>query len=205
MFYILDAGARIHTPLNRLLENRDVPTVAATARVRPVSDQESSRNPEREPALRQQVEAVYSEAEPPEAPRHQIKFAHEIMTTPVVTGRVDQPLNAIWALFASHRIHHLPLLDSEGRVSGIVSDRDITRFAANAGRVTPNKPIRELMTQRVVTAGAEAEVRDLAEVLIRLRIGAIPITDDDGAAQGIVTRTDILKTLVSRAPLELWS
>lgn len=203
MFYILDAGARIHTPLDSLVQNRDVASVSAPAKVRPVAEEESGASPERQ-TERRRVQAAYAESEQP-APRHRIKFAREIMTAPVVTGAVDQTLNAIWALFARHRIHHLPLVDASRQVRGIVSDRDITRFAANAGRMSPNKPIAELMTTRVVTAAADAEVRELAEVLISLRIGAIPITDDRGVVEGIVTRTDILKSLVTRAPLELWS
>lgn len=207
MFYILEAGARIHTPLDRLLDNRDVQSVSATAPVRPVAEQESGNPnaPGSGSARKREILAqTYAEAElPPE--RHRVRYAHEIMTSPVITAGSDQPLSAIWQLFASHRIHHLPLTDRQRRVQGIVSDRDITRFAANAGRMMPNTPIAELMTHRVVTAVRDAEVRDLAEALVSLRIGAIPITDAEGVAEGIVSRTDILKTLVSRAPLELWT
>lgn len=199
MFYILDAGARVQTPVESLLANRDVQPVSAPARVRPVDESESTAEENR--AL---IEDAYGESNNP-APRHRVKFAREIMTTPVITGSTDQTLQQIWKLFSERRIHHLPLLDGDGEVRGIVSDRDITRFAANVGHLLPTHPIRDLMTRRVVVAAPDTEVRELAEVLVRGRIGALPIVAENGALAGIVSRSDILRTLVHRAPLELWT
>ena len=199
MFFIIEAGARIHTPVDNLLQRRDVPAVSASAPVRPVDMHETPAG-----EYHPEVGQAYREGAQ-QAPRHRVKFASEIMSSPVTTGHADQSLNEIWSLFAGHRIHHLPLLDSLGQVQGIVSDRDIMRFAANtASRTIGNTPIRQLMTRQVITATPDTEVRDLADVMLRRSIGAIPVVGEEGL-DGIVSRSDILRTLVHRAPLDLWS
>lgn len=199
MFFIIEAGARIHTPVDNLLKRQDVPVVSASAPVRPVDMHEA---PAQE--YHPEVEQAYHENDQ-QASRHRVKFASEIMSSPVITGHADQPLNDIWHIFAGHRIHHLPLQDSLGQVQGIVSDRDIMRFAANtASRNIGNTPIRQLMSRQVITATPDTEVRDLADVMVRRSIGAIPVIGESGL-DGIVSRSDILRTLVHRAPLDLWS
>ena len=200
MFYIFDSGRKVQTPLDSLLRQTDVQSVRAPAPTRRIDEKDSSTS-----IAREKIEDAYRENKEPIQVRRRVKFAHEIMTSPVLTGTVDQPLSEIWRIFATHRIHHLPLLDSSAQLRGIVSDRDITRFAANAGHIPPAKRIGELMARRVVTAAPETEVRDLAEVLVSRRIGALPIVTEGGLLAGIVTRTDILHTLVHRAPLELWT
>ena len=50
----------------------------------------------------------------------------------------------------------------------------------------------------------ETEIRLIADVLIKERIGAMPIVDEKEKLVGIVTRSDILRTVV-KAPLELWT
>lgn len=200
MFYVFDSGRRVQTPLDTLLRQTDVQAVSAPAATRRIDEKDASTAIPRE-----KIEDTYREQTQLPQRRRQVRFAHEIMTTPVLTGIVDQPLSDIWRIFATRRIHHLPLLDRNAQLRGIVSDRDITRFAANAGQISPTKLIGELMSQRVVTAAPDTEVRDLAEVLVSRRIGALPIVNDTGLLAGIVTRTDILHTLVHRAPLELWT
>ena len=200
MFYIIDAGARIQTPLDKLLHSREVAAVNATSPVRAIEEEGEGATRTLQAAL----ERAYHESDQPET-RHPIKFAREIMSSPVVTGQTDQTLFEIWRIFAEHRIHHLPLLDQGRHLRGIVSDRDIMRFAANSNRGITHASIGELMTHQVITAAPETEVRDLAEVMVRRGIGAIPVIDAAGDLQGIVSRTDILRTLVHRAPLEIWS
>lgn len=199
MFYIIESGARIHTPLGNLLRARNVQALSASAPVRAIDERDAAASSDVET-----VSQAYHESDQP-TERHRVKFAHEIMSSPVVTGRVGQTLSDIWQIFADNRIHHLPLLDAGLQLQGIVSDRDIMRFAANSSRAQTNTPIGQLMTRSVITAAADTEVRDLAEVMVRRAIGAIPVINDSAGIEGIVSRTDILRTLVHRAPLELWT
>ena len=200
MFFIIEAGARIHTPLDSLLRPQGVQPLEKPAGVRRVEEQESASGRGRT-TLQEQA---YRDSRQYQD-RHPVVFAREIMSAPVVTGRVDQSLDEVWRLFAERRIHHLPLLDGGQQLQGIVSDRDILRYAANMGRANTAIPIGQLMSRRVISATVDAEVRVVAEVMVTRGIGALVLLEEQGELAGIVTRSDILKTLVHRAPLDLWS
>lgn len=203
MFFIAEAGARIQTPMTQLFRRQGVEALDRTAAVKPVDDEEEPVGHLQ--AGRQRTVEAYQEAEEQDNARYRIKYAGEVMSSPVVTGRMEQPLFEVWALFAQRKVHHLPILDQADRLQGIVSDRDILRLAANTQKAIPDRPVQELMTRAVICASVDTEVRDLAEVMVRRAIGAIPLVNDAHQVEGIVTRTDILRTLVHRAPLDLWS
>ena len=200
MFYIVEQGARVHTPVDQLLQPKGVPEVSAARKVRAVSSsaEDKSRDHAKTATL------LYRDNQQ-EQLRCPVVYAHQIMTTPVVTASIHQMLNDIWSLFSKQRFHHLPLLDDRQQMQGIVSDRDLLRFAANNHRDVGNHRIGQLMTRQVISAVEQTEIRSIAEVMCNRAIGAVPIVNERVEVVGIVSRSDILRTLVHRAPLELWA
>jgi acetoin utilization protein AcuB len=61
------------------------------------------------------------------------------------------------------------------------------------------------MTTHVLTATPTTEIHELARVMLAERISALPIIDGNHTPVGIVTITDILRCVMLRAPLELWT
>jgi acetoin utilization protein AcuB len=59
------------------------------------------------------------------------------------------------------------------------------------------------MTSQVLTAHPDTSIRDIARVFFEERIGAVPIVDRGETLVGIVTRSNILRTILNSAPLEL--
>lgn len=133
-------------------------------------------------------------------------FAHQIMQESVVTltpeMKIDQALN----LFQKRGFRHLPVVLAEGKVTGMVSDRDVLQYQAGLKGRGQKKamPIERLMKSPVITAVMETDVRYIARLFIERRIGAIPIVDN-GALTGIVTRSDILQAMIIHYELELWA
>lgn len=202
MFYIIEQGARIITPVDRLLRQDGVAAISATPPVAAIkaeaptdAGQYSAKHP---------MPTPYDELAKQQS-RSRVVYAHQIMTSPVVTASMDQKLSVIWSLFAKQIFHHLPLLDDDKKLQGIVSDRDLLRFAANHQRELGDHPISRLMSRQVISVAPETEVRVIAEVMCKRSIGAVPVVDDNVVVVGIVTRSDILRTLVHQAPLELWA
>ncbi len=208
MFYIIEQGARIRTPTAQLLKARGVPQVSASAATAAVS--EESRDPLKTPVTKTTLDNPYQQQTlEPERELSPVIYGHQIMTSPVVTAPITETIEAVWTLFSKHHFHHLPLVDDKQQLLGIVSDRDLLRFAANQQRNVGSHRIEEVMTRKVISAAVNAEVRLIAEVMCRHSIGAVPITGEgestDSTVLGIVSRSDILRTLVNRAPLELWA
>ncbi|MFA7552672.1 MAG: CBS domain-containing protein [Spongiibacteraceae bacterium] len=203
MFYIIEQGARIQTPIDSLLKQKNIAAVSALSASRKVGPKVDDYNVLYDS---QQKAHQYEQGEAGSThERSKIIYAHQLMSSPVVTATMGQTLTEIWSLFAKQGFHHLPVLDDQQHIQGIVSDRDILRFAANSSRQVGDTPIERLMSRQVISAGDEAEVRAIAEVMCSREIGAVPIIDSSEQLVGIVSRSDILRTLVNRAPLELWA
>lgn len=160
--------------------------------------------PPRQRSRGQQARAAYSEAEHPTSEPERVQTAAEIMSSPVVTLNRDASVADAWELFRRRGFRHLPLLDGAGNLVGMLSDRDLLRQAA-AIHGDPQGAIDDLIAERVLTATPDTNIRDVARVMYEQHIGALPIVTINGDLRGIITREDILRTLIHSAPLELWA
>ncbi len=104
------------------------------------------------------------------------------------------------------RFRHIPVVASGGGICGIVSDRDLFALAIMDDAEEKLEPsvVADIMTQKVLTATPDTNIREIARVLIEERIGCMPIVDEDKQVIGMITRSDILRALIKHAPLDLW-
>jgi acetoin utilization protein AcuB len=121
------------------------------------------------------------------------------MTQRVVVFSPETTAAEALALCRERRIRHLPVLE-EGRLAGIVSDRDL-RSAAPAlgdpGRAAVLEKIRlsEVMSREVVTARPDDPIEEAANRMREKRIGCLPVVED-GTLVGILTSSDVMEALV---------
>lgn len=122
---------------------------------------------------------------------------------PVTVGPGDTLSHAL-QLTRAHRIRHLPVVDGEGALVGILSDRDI-RLAMPSPLTVPDPervdflehtPVSAVMTAEVVTCSGADPIEDAAKLLCRHRIGAVPVVDGGGRLQGILSESDLLSAMV---------
>jgi len=138
-------------------------------------------------------------------------FARQIMTTPVVTLTSKMSVEQALTHFQTTQLRHLPVISSKGKVTGIVSDRDILRYMAGLCGSYLSIPathkvgdkVEQLMQSPVLTASQQTDVRYIARLFIERRVGAMPIVTD-GKLKGIITRSDILHAVMSHYEIELW-
>ena len=139
--------------------------------------------------------------------------ANQIMRSPVKTLTPETTFEEARAFFRQNRFRHVPIVNAEGKLVGLISDRDVLREAANINTgpeawvkdlVQVTRTIADFMTKRVLTATPSAEIRQIAKAMFEERIGSMPIVNEEEKLVGIITRSDILRTLVHNAPLEIW-
>lgn len=87
----------------------------------------------------------------------------------------------------------------QGSLAGIVSERDVVRFAR--GALTLEDPLSTIMTTTVITCSPEDEARDLAEIMTRQRFRHLPVVED-GDLVGIVSIGDIVKARLDELEAE---
>lgn len=205
-FYITDHGMRSSTPLAALVRDRQVDAVTAVAASASATARRDTSAVRGEGS---QQAGHYMEMEQRNSTRRQpAKYAQQLMSHPVQVMTIEQRAGDAWQLMQEQRIHHLPLVDGEQRLAGIVSDRDLLRAGIAAAQTAAEvalRPLSGLMTRRVISAGPEVELRALAEVMVGQKIGAVPIVDSGHRVVGLVSRVDILTAIMTGAPLELWA
>ncbi|MFF9764159.1 MULTISPECIES: CBS domain-containing protein [Streptomyces] len=135
----------------------------------------------------------------------------DVMTRAVVAVGRDTPFKDVVRLIEERKVSALPVLEGEGRVVGLVSEADLLpkeefrdsdpdRFTrlrrlsdlARAGALTAG----ELMSAPAVTVHADATVAQAARVMAQLKLKRLPVVDDEGLLQGVVSRVDLLKVFL---------
>lgn len=115
-------------------------------------------------------------------------------TTPVLEAR---------ALMQQERIRHLLIVD-DGRLSGIVTDRDIRLNMASPAtslsvwelnHLLARLTVDQVMTRTVIAIDPERDAREAARIMIDHKIGALPVLDGERLL-GILTETDLLRAFV---------
>ena len=116
-----------------------------------------------------------------------------MIVEPVTLAPGDRVADAL-ALMAKYRISGVPITSEDGRLVGILTNRDL-RFEDDQAR-----PISDLMTsEELVTVPVGTTLEDARAVLHRHKIEKLPVVDDEGRLKGLITVKDIEKR--SRYPL----
>ncbi len=129
----------------------------------------------------------------------------DIMTAPVITVRPDMPIKEAAALLVERAISAVPVVDEAGILIGIVSEADFVRLetepdprahaipVSHRDRVVP-RTVREIMTREVIAAPEDADVAEVARLMLEHHVKRLPVVADERVI-GIVSRRDILRML----------
>jgi IMP dehydrogenase len=118
----------------------------------------------------------------------QVKRSESGMILNPITLTAEARLREAVALMKRFKISGVPIIDSEGTLVGIITNRDL-QFERNLER-----PVREVMTARgLVTAPAGTTLDEAERILGERRIEKLPVVDAEGRLQGLITVKDIHK------------
>ena len=148
-------------------------------------------------------------------------FARDIMTSPVVTITEDSTVADAAALMLKHGASCLPVLNSDGKLTGIITHTDFglhRKFIPMSGQlytlmgtyVRPEtvemvasevsaRRIGDVMSQPVITLEEDAPVAEVAELMVSKGINRIPVMRDKEIV-GIITRHDLVKLMLQNVP-----
>ncbi|HVX98493.1 MAG TPA: CBS domain-containing protein [Pseudorhodoplanes sp.] len=110
----------------------------------------------------------------------------------VVTIEPTATLGDAARRLAEHRIGALVVTGAEGRVVGILSERDVVRAIAGGGAAAMQTPLTEAMTRKVVTCKGSDTITSLMEQMTDGKFRHLPVVDGDRLA-GIISIGDVVK------------
>jgi CBS domain-containing membrane protein len=107
----------------------------------------------------------------------------KIMTTDLFTLRKEDSLANAELLMREHRVRHIPIIDDEKHLIGLITQRDI--LAANLSDTS----VADVMRREIYTISESADMRSAALMLQNHKIGSLPVVRE-GVLVGIITDTD---------------
>lgn len=139
--------------------------------------------------------------------------ADKIMTRPVIVADLDMGLADAARLLAEKKISGCPVVDFEGKVVGIVSEKDflkemgfgkspsfmqlathcLTAKGCGIGKLH-NKTVGTIMSKPPITANAKITIGAISTLFAQHKINRLPIVDNYGKLAGMVTRTNLAHT-----------
>jgi len=147
-------------------------------------------------------------------------LAKDIMTKKVITINQDASIEELSELLLDNNISGVPVVDNDGKVVGIATEGDIivkdtnlhfpryfklldsiiyleslTKFKDSLRKHLAIK-VSEIMTSDIASCTAETSVEEIAGMMVEKKINRIPVLSADKKIEGIITRADIVKSMI---------
>ena len=128
----------------------------------------------------------------------------DAMTTSVASVRMDAELEEIASLLERYDFRHLPVLGEDGKVMGIISDRDVlahtSPFVGKAAEremdaATLSKKAHQVMTRRPIVISPDHTLVDAAQLMNDNKVNCLLVIDEADQLQGVLTTSDLLLTV----------
>ncbi len=127
------------------------------------------------------------------------------MTKNVITLTADRSMMKAAKLMKDKHISSLPIVDEDGKIVGILSDRDIKEASPSKATtldmhelyyLLSDIKIGDIMTKKPVTIKGKETVEKAAALMLEGRFGSLPVVDGEGKVLGIITDTDVFNVLI---------
>jgi acetoin utilization protein AcuB len=134
-------------------------------------------------------------------------FISARMTKNLITAGPDMTIVEAKQIMAEKGFRHLPIVDSAGKLIGIVSDRDIraampssllkkAEYDEGLAKII-DVPVTEIMTKNPLTIYAYYTIQDSLLMMQKKKVGALPVIDHEGYLKGLLSVRDLMRSFVS--------
>jgi CBS domain-containing membrane protein len=130
----------------------------------------------------------------------------DLMTERVFTLKPGDTLEELYELMDEKHVRHVPIVDREGDLVGLVTHRDLSRSALGPQEGLPlnvqeeilrRRKIREIMSTEVDTIEPDKRLEEAAEMLLENKIGCLPVVEGEHLV-GILTEADFVRYYVEK-------
>jgi len=116
------------------------------------------------------------------------------MSAPATTVRSDADYRTAFDVMRERGVHHLPVVDANGHLVGIVAQRDMLVAATRHH----NAPVEmaEVMRRPVVSTKPDLQIVEAARLMMSQKIGCLPVVDAEMNVLGVITESDLFEVFV---------
>ena len=113
-----------------------------------------------------------------------------IKIKPVITVYPNDEVDTVAKKLVDNSVNHLPVVDKNGKLLGIVTSWDIANAVAKG-----KKKLSDVMTRKVIIAREEESVDVVARRIDKYEISGLPIIDNENNVKGMITTEDISRLI----------
>jgi acetoin utilization protein AcuB len=132
-------------------------------------------------------------------------FVSRTMTRKVITLDQESSILDAQELMAKNKIRHLPIIDKDRRLIGIITDRDIRSALPYNPQREPGSEmesahklkVKDVMTKDPSSITPAYTIQDALLLIQNLKVGALPVVDDDQKLKGIISVRDLLGAFIN--------
>ena len=124
--------------------------------------------------------------------RRSVIVAKEIMDRRIIALNENLTLDEAWERIQKHKIEYFPVINAEGKLVGLLSEKEILRKIQEK---QGNKNLKEFIGKHTLCADAKTGLNDLIEAFFKEKIEAIPILDKEYNLVGMLSQSDLLSTI----------
>jgi CBS domain-containing protein len=144
-------------------------------------------------------------AAPVRKEKRAVKIKERMTRNPTSVTPEEALKDAAWKMERGH-FRHLPVVDNDGKLIGMLSDRDIRLIRPSLAFVGKEDAMVQLWSLAVqqaavfdpVSVKPETTLKEAAELMLRWHVGGLPVADDQNRLVGMITYTDLLREFVGR-------
>jgi CBS domain-containing protein len=114
----------------------------------------------------------------------------DLMSSPVMSIDASDSLDHAKAEMKFGHVRHLPVVDAEGRVIGLLAQSDVLANAWHAAGASV--PVLGVMRREVLVVTGDTPIHEAIALMVENHLGALPVVDADGHLVGILTEMDFL-------------
>ena len=121
------------------------------------------------------------------------RLARDIMTRNPACCTPRTTLEEIARMMVQNDCGEIPVVDTNDRLIGVVTDRDIVCRVVAEGKNPAGYTVESCMTPDVVTVREDAPLDEIVQTMERHQIRRVPVVDKDGSCVGIVAQADVAR------------
>ena len=115
----------------------------------------------------------------------------EVMNRTVASCRSGMDLAAVTALMWEHNCGQLPVVSDAGKVSGVITDRDICIALGTRNLRASELRVSDVISRAAVVCRADDHLRSALKIMATERVRRLPVVDGEGALVGILSLDDV--------------
>ena len=127
-----------------------------------------------------------------------VVLASEIMNKQMMHLEGELSAKEAWEKIKHHEIKYFPILGEEGKLLGMLSERDILKGMQEGDR----KKLKDLTAEQTLCAEPETELADIMKVFSDQAVEVVPVIDKKHNVVGILTQNELLQTMLKISSLK---